>query len=156
MLRWSLYILICKLGLSVGLDFFQWRMHSFTLYVCSVSNRRLQWAISKTVLPNTATYDNCLFNAQKWLQRLEFDGNRIEQLDSVQPLLNCATVSAESLLIKVSTTIMTKYPLSLRYIFRLRIVPSKLSISEQKPFWKNIIFIENNQINLCRDLHFTR
>jgi len=35
------------------------------------------------------------FNAQKWLQRLKFDGNRTEQLDSVESLPSGSTVLAK-------------------------------------------------------------
>jgi len=41
-------------------------------------------SISKTVLPNPARWDTCLY-AQQWLHRLTFDGNRSKQLYSVQP-----------------------------------------------------------------------
>ena len=41
------------------------------------------------------------------------DGNRTEQLDSVQPFLCCATVSAK-VLTKAPTTTTAKYPLPLR------------------------------------------
>jgi len=55
----------CKLGLTVGLSFFQLRVHNFTLYIYSVGNRSIQWTISKPILPNPAAYDIRLFNAQR-------------------------------------------------------------------------------------------
>jgi len=48
-------VVTCKLGLAVGLGFFQLRVQCFTLYVYSVSNRSIQWAISKIALSNPAT-----------------------------------------------------------------------------------------------------
>jgi len=42
--------------------------------------RYQQTSILKTVSPNRARWDICLFNAQQWLQRLTFKGNCVEQL----------------------------------------------------------------------------
>jgi len=56
-----------------------------------------QTSISKILLPNHARWDIRLLDAQKWLQRLTFDGNCVEQLYSVQPLPSCTTISIYSL-----------------------------------------------------------
>jgi len=68
----GVFIVTCKLGLAVGLALFQLCVHSFILYIYSVSKRRVQY------------FDNCiakpchvghpLFNAQK------FDGNALNNL----------------------------------------------------------------------------
>jgi len=52
-----------------------------------------QTSISKSVLPNHASWGIGVLDAQQWLQRLTFDGYRDEQLYSVQTLPSCTTIS---------------------------------------------------------------
>jgi len=58
-----------------------------------------QISISKTVLglPNHASRDIGLLNAQQWLQCLTFDGYCDEYLCSVQPLPSCTTIAINAL-----------------------------------------------------------
>ena len=56
-----------------------------------------QTSISKTVLPDHASWNIGLLDAQEWLQRFTFDGYCDEQLYSVHPLPSCTTISINAL-----------------------------------------------------------
>jgi len=56
-----------------------------------------QTSISKTVLPNHASWDIGLLDTRQWLQRLMFNGYCDEQLYSVHPLPSSTTISINAL-----------------------------------------------------------